>query len=94
MFPQQFMDLSRAKRSVVATVQDKLPRQARTTQYTCLPSGAGHKERSRKRGDLTIEDNKEQLSKIACIRHHRAAAECVDPSWDELVKDRPPLAPL
>ena len=84
----QLMDLGASKRILVNEVAGELPRQAYTATLTGLQVGAGHKERARKRSDLTIEDSKDALAKTANIRHCRAPCESMDLEWNEVVGKR------
>ena len=46
--------------------------------------GAGHAERGAKRTDVTIEEMKENMTKIVTFKHKRAIPETLDASWVEL----------
>eukprot|EP00966_Prymnesium_polylepis_P134316 3104629-Prymnesium_polylepis.1 len=72
------------QRSVVDEMRFELPRQARTKSLTGLEVGAGHAERGAKRTDVTIEDMKENMTKIVTFKHKRAIPETLDASWVEL----------
>ena len=86
----QLMDLVTVKRIVVHEVAAQLPRQAYTGMMTGLASGAGHKERPKKRSDLTCEDSKDALRKLAKIQHHVASPAVMDVEWNALVAKHNP----
>ena len=82
----QLLDQTSAKRQLVAESASRLPWQARTVSMTGQGQASGYKERGRKRSDLTIEDCKDAVTKVARIRHSKASPDMLDEGWVELVR--------